>query len=70
MTVKEFAQTCMADDLSADVKKLINGELRLILGVNRLEDLKDLQVANREIDVFTIRRKADGSLNWLIVIKE
>ncbi len=69
MTIKEFVKGCMADYLPADVKTLVNGELRFILGVDRLEDLEKLYIADREIDVFSIYPQEDRSLRWLIVVK-
>ena len=69
MTLKEFVTDCMSDYLPAHIKTLVNGELRFILGVDRLEDLSSLHVADRKIDAFGIYPQEDGKLRWLIVVK-
>lgn len=70
MTLKEFIDDCAADQFPVNVKEDKGDKFRFVIGASRLEDLRDRNVAAREIEAFTIDCKANGDLLWTIIVKE
>lgn len=67
MTIKEFIDLCLDDYLPVTVR---NEDLDLVTCVDRLIDLKDKDVANREIDALgAYPSKDNNSPRWFIVVK-
>lgn len=67
MKLKEFADLCMGDYLPAKVK---DRDYNIIVRVNHLKDIKNLNIANRDVLMFNAYYDHDDGIYWLIIVEK